>query len=660
METKVVIVGAGYSGLLTAKKLAKKLKKQRLQNQVSVTLIDRNPFHTMLTELHEVAAGRVDEESIRISLSKVFAGRKVDLKLDTVESVDFAGRQVIGTKEAYPYDYLVLAAGSKPTFFGVEGADQHAWTLWSYEDAVRLRDHICESFRKAACTSDLAEKKRLLTFYVIGAGFTGVEMMGELAEYVPVLCDRYDIDRGLVTLREVDVLPHIVPELPAKLSHKIERRLRKMGVELRLSTNVVAIGEDSIDLQCGDSVCRESVGTVIWTAGIESSTVTGKASETLTAEKRGRIRTDEYLRSVDDERVFVVGDNVYFVAEGEESSVPQLVENCEQSSAIAAKNILCAVSGKGEMVPYRFAFHGVMVSVGGRYGVARIGGAKTKINLPSFLAMFVKHFINVIYYIQVAGWNKVFSYIRHEFFTIRHDRSFVGGHFSNKTPSFLLVPLRVWLGAVWVYEGVMKLLEGWMLAPKLKGFFGGATAWYASILNPAGAADAVSAATGAADATSGATGAAETVGQVLLHWDFFGWFQVILVSGKELAESALSDLAFKLDFSLMNWFVDNVIVPSNGMQLFMQAFIVIAEILIGLALIGGLFTTLASGASLILQVMFVFTTGLYFSTIWMVFAAIAVLIGGGRILGLDYYVQPWLKKHWKRTRVARKLYIYND
>ena len=127
MEKRIVIIGAGYAGILAAKKLAKKTKKM---NDVSITIIDKNPFHTMLTELHEVAANRVDEDSIKISLHKVFAGRKVNVKLDTVTSIDYDKKKVVGENETYPYDYLVLAAGSKPTFYGVTGAEEYTFKLW--------------------------------------------------------------------------------------------------------------------------------------------------------------------------------------------------------------------------------------------------------------------------------------------------------------------------------------------------------------------------------------------------------------------------------------------------------------------------------------------------------------------------------------------------
>jgi NADH dehydrogenase len=683
MNKRIVIIGAGYSGVLTAKKLEKRFRKN---SDVTITIIDKNPFHTMLTELHEVAAGRVDEESIRISLKRVFAGRRVIVKHDRVSHIDFDKKLVTGNKETYGYDYLVLSAGSKPTFFGVEGASENAFMLWSYEDSVKLKEQILGSFRKAVIEANPEEKRRLLTFHIVGAGFTGAEMAGELAEYVPVLCDQYEIGRELVSISVIDVLTRTVPALPEKLSVKVEKRLRKMGVRILLNTGVMSIGKDYIEYKVNGAAKKESTGTVIWAAGVEASEITSKAAQVLQSGGRGRIMLDPYLRSLDNDSVYVVGDSMLYTPKGEERPVPLVVENCEHSADTAAHNIICAITGQGKMEEYQPAFHGIMVSIGGRYGVAHVGTPKRMFSLPSFFAMFVKHFINVIYYIQVLGWNKVFSYLKHEFFTIRHCRSFVGGHLSNRTPSFLLVPLRIFLGAVWVFEGIMKIVEGWFDSPKLTGFFSGAAGWYESILKGvsggatdgtsaataagetaakagevvAKAVDAVTAATGTAGAAEGGAEAAKAIGTVLMNFDFLGLFRLIFVSGKSLAESTISDYAFKIDIPLMNSFLNKFILPSTGMQMFMQIFIVLAEILIGLALIGGLFSTPASAASLILQAMFVTTTGLYLGTFWMIFAAIAVLVGAGRTLGLDYYAMPWLKEKWKKVRFARKWYLYND
>ncbi len=672
MATEIVIVGAGYGGVLTAKSLAKKFKKRQ---DVNITIIDKNPYHTMLTELHEVAAGRVEEDSIKISLKKIFAGRRVNVKLDMVKSIDFEKKNVIGDAATYRYDYLVLAAGSKPAFFGVPGAEENAFRLWSYDDAVVLREHIHNCFRLAAVERNKDEKKRLLSFYVVGAGFTGVEMIGELAEYVPILCDRYEIDPKDVTLVNVDMLARPMTTLPEKLSVKVANRLKKMGVTLKMNTGVACVTPAFIEIKEGNNQVKLPTKTVIWAAGVQCSDITQKVGEKLSSAARGRIKQDSYLRSVDDESVYVVGDNMLFTPKGSDTPVPQMVENAEHSSACVAHNIYVAVTKTGKMEEYNPSFHGVMVCVGGRYGVARVGLPNMMFNLPSFFAMLSKHFINIIYFLQVLGWNKCFSYLRHEFFTIRNKRSFVGGHLSNRTPSFLLVLLRLWLGAVWLFEGIKKVNEGWLSNPMLTGFFGGANAWYQSILyGTAGGAEAVgaasgvveTAASGAAEVASAASGVVEaaaggaSAGVTILNHNILWLFDIIFVSSKDLVHSTIENFAFKLNVPLLNSFLDTFVLPYDGVQIAMQVFIVVAEILIGLALIGGLFTFLAAGLSVVLQFMFVSTTGLYLSTFWMIFAGIAVLVGGGSVFGLDYYVMPYLKKLWKKTNFARKLYIYND
>jgi NADH dehydrogenase len=334
-----------------------------------------------------------------------------------------------------------------------------------------------------------------------------------------------------------------------------------------------------------------------------------------------------------------------------------MVENCEHSASTAAHNITTAIKG-GNMEAYKPSFHGVMVCVGGRYGVARVGLPKLMFNLPSFLAMLSKHFINIVYFMQVLGWNKVISYCKHEFFTIRNKRSFVGGHLSNRTPSFLLMPLRVFLGMVWVFEGWKKIIEGWMTEPKLDDFFGGANQWFNSLTG--GAAEvATKGAEAATAATSGGGGGASS-GFAFFDFNIFEVIRVMFVSGKGFADAALSDMALKIDFAPMTWFIKQFVTGQDGMQMVMQIGIVIAEILIGLALIGGLFTFISSAASLVLQVMFVMTTGLYVTTFWMIFAAIAVLIGGGSTLGLDYYAMPALKRGWGKIKFVRKWYVYHD
>lgn len=638
MPKRILILGGGYAGVLTAKKLAKKLKK----HEVEITLIDKNPFHTLLTELHEVAAGRVEEDAVKVPFAKIFAGRSVRVALDNIRSIDLHKKTLTGERDSYGYDYLVVATGSRPTYFGVTGAADNALPLWSCEDAVRIHERIRACFREAVQISDPERRREKLTFVVVGAGFTGAEMAGELAEYLPILCREFGVQREEAKVICADLLERAVPVLPEKLSEKVEKRLKKMGCKLYLRTNVARIGRESVTFKTGDRQWEEKSSCVVWAAGVEGSHLAQELTGLRPAAGRGRLKTDQWLRAEGREDVYIAGDNIFYIPEGEERPVPQMVENAEHSADIVVKNLVCDITGRGEREPYRPVFHGVMVSVGGRYAAAHVGFPGRMFSLPSFFAMLVKHLINVVYYTQIAGWNQVLTYIRHEFFHIRNRRSILGGHFAARTPNFWLVPLRIYLGAYWLVEGFKKVVDGWLTNPRLTDFFGGANQFFDSILHGGAISSATAAAPGAMDA----------VGDVIFHYRILGIFDALLVRGE--------DYAFRLKFGPMDWFVNKVILASDGSQLFFQILVVISELFIGFSLILGLFTFFSNAYSLGLQAMFIMTTGLYMSTWWMLFAAVALLFGSGRTLGLDYYVLPALKRWWSRLPFIRKWYLYNS
>lgn len=609
---KIVIIGAGYGGVLAAKKLAKKVKK--LKEEVTVTLIDKNPYHTMLTELHEVVADRVPQDAIKISLKKIFAGRKVDVVLDEVTSVDFDQKMVVAKDGNYSYDYLVLGTGSKPTFFGTKGAEEHSFKLWSYDDAILLKDQILKCFRLAAVTKDENKRRELLTFIVVGCGFTGIEMIGELAEYKERLCQDYDVNPDEVRLIALDVLPKILTIFPDHLIRKGTRRLNRMGVEVMTSTCVNELGKEYALV--GEDNTKIPTQTVIWAAGVESSDLMGSVN----IEKAGRNRavTNEYLHLVNNDSVYVVGDNIFYTPVGEEKPVPQMVENAEHSSATVAHNIIASLKGESKEA-YKPAFHGAMVCIGGKYGLAHLGLPGKFFGLSGFFAMFVKHFINVIYFLQVAGFNKIWTYAMHEIFHIRDRRSLVGGHFSKASPNFWLVPLRLFIGFKWLFEGLTKL-------PKIiedpNNIF----------LIPPSAAWPVTAATGAAG-----EGGGEAWGAVLGVPDFV----------KSMVDLMMNAFFYGPD-------------AYTGLATVFQAGMVCAEILVGLALIGGLFTALASIVSVGMGLM-IWSSGMApVEMLWYWFGGFALIGGSGSTFGLDYYVLPWLKKRWKKIGWVKKNYLYID
>lgn len=437
MGKRIIVLGAGYGGILTAKKLANKFKSD---NDMEIMLIDKNPYHTMRTELHEIAANRVEETSIRIDLKKVFNRRNVEVVLDEITEMDFKKQILKSNKRKYNYDYLVVGTGSKPAFFGIDGAEEHSYTLWTYEDAVKIKEQILNMFRNAAKETDVEKRKNMLSFVVVGGGFTGVEMMGELGEWKDRLCTNFHIDKSEVSLYLVDALPSILPIYPENLRKKAERKFVELGVRVRTGSGITQVTGNSVKLASGQEIKAD---TVIWTAGVQGSTII----ENTDVEKqgRGRIVTNQYLQAEGYSNVFVVGDNIFYTVEGQERPVPQMVENAEHSAPLVAKNIHRSVKKK-ELKSYKASFHGSMVCIGSKYGLAHLGLPGKFFGLTGFLAMFCKHFINLVYFIQVAGINKCWSYLLHEFVYVDDNRSFLGGHLSKKAPSIWLTPLRIMMG----------------------------------------------------------------------------------------------------------------------------------------------------------------------------------------------------------------------
>lgn len=659
---KIVVLGGGYAGVLTAKKLAKKFKKNK---DVQITLIDKQSYHTMLTELHEVAAGRVDEESIRMDLKRIFAGRNVEVVLDEIKTIDFDQKVLVSDQQSYEYDYLVIGTGCKPTFFGIPGAE-HAHQLWSYTDAVNLREHILSMFRQAALTADKQKRRELLTFVTVGAGFTGVEMAGELGEWKDELCRSFHIDRDEVSLYIVDFAPKVLPMYPDKLIKKAEKRLIKLGNELVMNSAVSEIHEDKVVLNKGEKVIQTH--TVIWAAGIEGSDIVDQAS--VEKAGRGRIVTNGHLQAKDYEDVYVVGDNIFYIPEGEERPVPQMVENAEHSAPVVAHNIAVDING-GTHKTYKPTFHGSMVCIGSRYGVAQVGMPGMWFNLSGFFAMASKHLINIIYFIQVLGFNKIWSYLMHEFFHTKNNRSMVGGLLSNSAPVFWKFPLRIFIGFMWLQQGLTKLPKivhdfnnvFLLPAPPKADTIGGASEAVSQVVPEV--VETVTAASGAIaeGASSAAAAVSQTVSDVVsnsgdiftmladaIH-DFMNWITVLPVPG--FVEN------------MVNWSMDAFFYTPDGTQFtqlasLVQGGMICGEIIFGGMLIIGLFTPVAAIATIAMGCM-IWASGMApTEMLWYLVGGFALIGNSGMVLGLDYYVWPWIRKMLPKIPLLKKWYLYVD
>ncbi len=617
---KIVILGGGYAGIKAGKILHKIFKKD---SNIEITLIDKHPFQTLMTELHEVAGHRTEPDAIKVDLRKIFAERKVKVATDQIVSVDFEKQQLISDKQTYDYDYLIMGTGNEPNFFGIEGASENSHTLWSYEDAVNLREHVRKMFELASSEEDPKERQKLLTFAVCGGGFTGVEMVGELGEAKYHLSEEYGVDVKEVKIYNIEALSRILNMLKDdRQVQKVEKRYKKLGVELLKDSPIVKIDHDQIILKNGDII---PTYTLVWTAGIKNNICAEKLG--LEMGRGCRVTVNEYMQTTKYKNVFAVGDNASY-ADDKDGPMPQIVEAAEQSGHTAALNVAAMIKNT-ELHKHNQNYHGFMVSVGSRYAVADTG-----FKTSGWLAMLIKHSVNFLYLFMVSGLRQLWNYLMHEFFHVKNRRSFVGGHFSKRSPNFWLVPLRLWLGYMWLVEGVKKIGEGWLTQPKML---------------PQYASQAAEKVVDAVATASPATESPVTPETYEVLPSFVQWVVDRMPSG-------WGNPLFEVP-GFMQWINENIIGPN---MIPMQIGVIVVEIIVGLALIGGLFTFLASVVSVVMTTGIAFTGMADATILWFFFGGIAMIGGSGSTFGLDYYVLPILKKWWKKTRFARKSYLYFD
>ena len=642
-KQNIVVVGAGYAGVSATKFLAKKFKKD---TDVTITLIDRHSYHTMMTELHEVAGGRVEPEAIQYDLQRLFSRKKnVKLVTDTVTGIDKENKVVKTLAGSYPFDQLILGMGGEPNDFGTPGVKENGFTLWSFDDAVKIRHHIEATVAKAAIEPDAEVRKALLTFVVCGSGFTGIEMVGELIDWKDRLAKDAKIDPDEITLMVVEAMPTILNMLSRNDAAKAERYLEKKNVQLLLNSPIVEVAADHIKLKDGSEVPTH---TLIWTAGVKATS--DAADFGLEAARGSRLVANEYMQAkgYEDKNIYIIGDLVYY-EETPNTPTPQIVQAAEQTGHTAAANIVADIKG-GEKHAFKGNYQGFMVSIGAKWGVANLFD---KIHLSGFLAIIMKHIVNLKYFFDIRSGYYMFQYIMHEIFHIKDDRSVARGHTSRYGNVLWSVPLRVFYGMVWLVESMKKIVgNGDYLKPST--WFGDGSWFTDKVVFPfpwlqeqvtTGASQATetatTAASGAADAA--ASGGADAATQAA----HFG------------LSYAYGETPMQVFDHMPKWFesVMKFMMPNQEVALFMQKFMTIVEVCIALALIAGLFTWLSSAATIGLTIAFCLSGMFYWVNIWFIFVAFALMNGSGRAVGLDRWVIPWIQrklgKAWYGTPKAR-------
>lgn len=381
-KRKVVIVGAGFGGLWAARTLA--------NQRVDVLLVDRRNYHTFLALLYQVAAAELEAEDIAYPVrSIIWDFPNVDFILAEVRRIDPQEKVLETDSGSIPYDYLILATGSVTHTFGITGVATHAFGLKNLDEAVTLKNHIITCFEKAARETDERERKRLLTFVIVGGGATGVEYAGALSELVrgPLVRDFPGIDFRNVRIVLMEASDRLVAAMTEPVREYARDKLHKMGVDVHLGAKVIEVTAGEVFLEG-----RQCIGTrtVIWTTGVRGEPAAHLSG--LTGEANGRVNVLPTLQVAGHPDIYVIGD-LASIREGGRL-LPMVAQVAIQSGITAARNIIRQLSG-GEPQPFLYRDRGSMITIGRNAAGVDIGN-KTFTGFIAWILWLFIHLFNLI------------------------------------------------------------------------------------------------------------------------------------------------------------------------------------------------------------------------------------------------------------------------
>ncbi len=400
---KVVVVGAGFGGLQAALGLAHR-------PDVDLTLIDARNHHLFQPLLYQVATAALSPGDIAAPVRGVIpASEHTRVLMAEVTGVDTRAQRVLTGDGAVPYDELVIATGSKPSYFGHGDWAQAAPGLKTLDDALTLRREILEAFEGADAAGDAAEQARLLTFVLIGGGPTGVEMAGAIAELArDVLTHDYDLPRKRARVVLIEAGPRVLEAFTPDLSDNAKQALEELGVEIRTGTRVTGIEKGLVRLK-DESI---AAGTVIWTAGNEATPV----AEWLGVKPGhgGRVEVGPDLRVPGQPSVAVIGDAA-LALDAHGQPLPGLAPVAKQQGSYVARAILRRLHGRRVPGPFAYRDYGTLATIGRNKAVAELGRVHLT-GRPAWLMWAAAHVFFLISFrnrvLVSAQW--AFAYVTHQ------------------------------------------------------------------------------------------------------------------------------------------------------------------------------------------------------------------------------------------------------
>ena len=401
-QANVVLIGAGFAGLSTARRLAG-------QRDVHLTIVDRRNYHVFQPLLYQVATAGLDDENVAVPIRAQFArAANVEVHLADIDTIDVEHKLIQARSSQIAFDYLIVAAGAAHSYFGHPEWETYAPGLKTLEQAIEIRRRILVAFERAENERDEAARSAYLTFVVVGGGPTGVELAGAIADVRRTVLTRdfrrIDPRRARVVLCQGS--PRVLPEFQERMSAKTARALAQLGVEVMTSTVVEHVDADGV---VANGV-RIAAKTVLWAAGVRASPLGAKLG--VAVDHNGRVRVAPDLSIPDHPDVFVIGDLARFELPSGEL-LPGLAQVALQQGRIAAYNVLATVRNRPRK-PFRYHDKGMLATIGKHRAVAQL----RHVHITGYFAWVLWLFVHLLFLVGLHNrlqvlrdwvWSYVFS-----------------------------------------------------------------------------------------------------------------------------------------------------------------------------------------------------------------------------------------------------------
>jgi NADH dehydrogenase len=417
---RVLILGGGFGGLNAAQKLKRA--------PVEVTLIDRRNFHLFQPLLYQVATGSLSPGEIAAPLRGVL-GKQRNTRVLLGEAADIdpqARRVILRDGAAFEYDSLIVATGSQSSYYGHDGWREWAPSLKSVEEATAIRHKILYAFERAERAASDEEAQVWLTFVIVGAGATGMELAGALAE---IANETLKNDFRRINPRETKIVlveggPRVLTSFPEDLSAKAERLVRKLGVQVLKNVVVTGIDQSGVTHKTAQGSEKLAAKTVLWAGGVMINEFGRKLAERTKTEtdRSGRIRVNPELTVPGYPDIFIIGDLA--LSQGQNGKpLPGVAQVAIQGGAYAAKAIRARLQGKKDMPPFRYFNKGDMAVIGRAAAIANIFG----FHLSGLLAWLTWLFVHLMYIVEFQSRVLVFVQWGFEYLTFSRGARLITG-----------------------------------------------------------------------------------------------------------------------------------------------------------------------------------------------------------------------------------------